>query len=122
MMKKIVAVLVFSIAFGSNAIYASALQEERKDGEVKHEESALAVIARWANFVVLFGGLAYLLRKPAGEFFQGRKNEITSGLKRAEDAHASAQARMTEIEERLARLGSEIAALRTEAEKESLLD
>src|SRR5262245_9698636 len=111
MMKKTLLVLVFSLVLGGTVVFARGLQEERKEGEANHEESEFSVIARWANFAVLFGGLAYLLRKPLGEFFQGRKKEITNGLKRAEEAHSSAQARMTEIEQRLARLGSEIAAL-----------
>jgi len=56
------------------------------------------------------------------EFFETRRKEIGSGLQRAQEAQATAQARMSDIEQRLARLSTEIAALRAEAEKESLVE
>jgi F-type H+-transporting ATPase subunit b len=80
------------------------------------------VIARWANFAVLFGGLAYLLRKPMSEFFQARRNEITDGLQQAREAQTTSLARIDEIEQRLANLTADIAALRAEAETESVVD
>jgi F-type H+-transporting ATPase subunit b len=87
--------------------------------EAPHEEGPMATVFRWANFIVLFGGLGYLLRKPAKEFFEGRKKEISEGLNRAQHAQEEAQARMDEIERRLSRLSSEMADLRSQAEKES---
>ena len=61
----------------------------------------------------------HLLRKPAGEFFENRKKQMASGLERAKEAQAGANARMDEIEQRLASMSADIAALRAEAEREA---
>ncbi len=121
-MKKILALLILSVAIcGMTAVtYAQAEHPEGREGtEAQHEEPAWHAVARWANFIVLFGGLAFLLRKPMAAFFETRKNDISTGLQRAQDAQASAQARMDEIERRLAHLTADMAALRSEAEKEA---
>jgi F-type H+-transporting ATPase subunit b len=102
---------------------AAQPQSERAEGaSAEHEESPWASVFRWANFLVLFGGLGYVLRKPAREFFEARRRDIASGLQRAQEAQAGAQARMAEIEQRLSRLSTEVAALRSDAEKESLTE
>src|SRR5215475_1016105 len=121
-MKKtlVVALLTLSLCVTTSA--ASAQEESGKETETHHEETAFQIIARWANFAVLFGGLAYLLRKPMSEFFRTRRNDIADGLQRAQDEHASARARMDEIEQRLAHLAADVAALKSEAERESHAD
>lgn len=124
-MKKTLTVLALSVViYGIRGPASVAFaQAERAEGaEAQHEESPFRVIARWANFIVLFGGLAFLLRKPIGEFFTTRRNDITNGLQRAQDAQAGAQSRMDEIEQRLGHLAADVAALRSEAEKESLVE
>jgi F-type H+-transporting ATPase subunit b len=120
-MKKIVCVMLVAlpILLGSTSF---AQEEPAKERETHHEETPFAIIARWANFAVLFGGLAYLLRKPMQDFFQTRRTDIASGLQRAQDEQASARARMDEIEQRLAHLAADVAALRSEAESESLAE
>lgn len=121
-MKKLFFSLLLMMALCSISPQSFAQSEAAEGADAQKEESTFHVVARWANFAVLFGGLAYLLRKPMSDFFQTRRKDITAGLQRAQDAQTSAQARMDEIEQRLARLTSEIASLRTEAEKESLAD
>ena len=96
--------------------------EGEHGAEGAHEEGPLQTVFRWANFLVLFGGLAFLLRKPMSEFFAQRAQDITGGLQRAQDAQATAHARMDEIEQRLSSLSAEVAALRTEAEKDALTE
>jgi F-type H+-transporting ATPase subunit b len=76
-------------------------------------------IFKWVNLAILLGGMIYLLKKPAAEFFDSRKNDITDGLRKAETAHAESTRRMNEIEGRLQKLSSEIAALQTQADTES---
>jgi F-type H+-transporting ATPase subunit b len=126
-MKRILALLVLSVAIcapGSAAQEEHAEKSEAAEGAATHheEESTFHIVARWVNFAILFGGLIYLLRKPMGDFFATRRNDISSGLQRAQDAQASAKARMDEIEQRLAHLSADMAALKTEAEKESLVE
>jgi F-type H+-transporting ATPase subunit b len=119
-MKKLLSGVVLSVMFCGAVCVASA--QEKTEATEQHEESPLQVVFKWANFVILFGGLAFLLKKPMGDFFRTRQNDIAGGLKRAEDAQSSAQARMDEIERRLTHLSSDIAALRAETQKESLAD
>jgi F-type H+-transporting ATPase subunit b len=119
-MKKLLTVVVLSVMICGTACMASA--QENAETTPQREQSPFQVVSRWANFIILFGGLAFLLKKPMGEFFRARRTDITGGLKRAEDAQTSAQTRMDEIERRLAHLSSEIAALRAETQKESLAD
>src|SRR5215469_12696930 len=98
-MKKILALLLLSVWICGSASVVRAQGEQGSSSAAQHEEeSPVRTIARWANFILLFGGLAFLLRKPMSEFFTTRRAEIAGGLKRAEDAQTSAQARMDEIE------------------------
>jgi F-type H+-transporting ATPase subunit b len=103
-------------------VEGEAAEAGAEHAAAEEHESPLAVAFRWVNFAILFGGLGYLLRKPAREFFEGRRNEISSGLQRASQAQETAEARMSEIEKRLSRLSSDITALRGEAEKESAVE
>ena len=83
------------------------------------EESPVKTAWKWLNLVILLGGIGYLLKKPALEFFETRKKEITTGLERAKNAQEESGRRMNEIERRLGRLSEEIAELRTQADAES---
>jgi F-type H+-transporting ATPase subunit b len=83
------------------------------------EESPIKTAWKWVNLLVLLGGIGYLLKKPALDFFETRKKEITSGLERANTAQEESARRMTEIERRLGRLSDEIDSLRTQADAES---
>lgn len=121
-MKKILALLLLSVAICGMTSIAFAQAEHAQGVEAQREEPAWHAVAKWANFIVLFGGLAFLLRKPMNSFFETRKNDISSGLQRAQDAQAAAQARMDEIEQRLAHLTADMAALRAEADRESLVE
>jgi F-type H+-transporting ATPase subunit b len=112
-MKRILVLLLFSVLISATVVFA---QEE---AEEHNEESPLSTAFRWGNAILLFGGLAFLLRKPAAEFFENRKKAIHSGLEKAKEAETGANARMDEIEQRLATLSTDIAALRAEAERES---
>lgn len=121
-MKKILALLLLSVWICGSVSVARAQEQGSGAPAQREEESPVRTIARWANFILLFGGLAFLLRKPMGEFFTTRRAEIASGLQRAEDAQTSAQARMDEIEKRLANLTTEIEKLRAGAEQEALAE
>src|ERR1700747_809575 len=101
-MKKLLTVLVLSVMVCGAVCVANA--QEKTEATEQHEQSPLQVVFKWANFLILFGGLAFLLKKPMGDFFRTRQNDITGGLKRAEDAQSSAQARMDESERTLAHL------------------
>lgn len=70
------------------------------------------------NFILLVGGLGYILRKgiligkPIGQIFKDRSEEIRRGLEEGRKALEAARAQLHAAEEKLAKLESEIAALR----------
>jgi F-type H+-transporting ATPase subunit b len=70
---------------------------------------------RWANFVILFGLLGWLLRKPLAAFLRQRGRMILKALQLGRRARQEAAARLDEINARLAGLESDIAELRRQA-------
>lgn len=81
--------------------------------------SPLSIVWKWGNFILLFGGLAYYLRRPLREFLQARAQGIEEGLASGRRAQEEAAAKMSSIEARLARLDEEIDGLKQQATRES---
>lgn len=81
--------------------------------------SPLSIVWKWGNFILLFGGLAYYLRRPLREFLQTRAQGIEEGLASGRRAQEEAAAKMSSIEARLARLDEEIDGLKQQATRES---
>jgi len=76
----------------------------------------------WANFVLLAGGLGYVIRKNAGPYFAQRSLEIRKGMADAEAARAASDAKVAEVDRRLANLQAEIEVLRRNAQEEAEAD
>ena len=81
--------------------------------------SPLSIVWKWGNFLLLFGGLAYYLRRPLREFLQTRARGIEEGLASGRRAQEEAEQKMSAIQERLARLDGEIDGLKQQAARES---
>ncbi len=97
---------------------ASALSfAQGKEGGEK--EGGHLMLWKWANFLVLAGGLGYVLGKNAGPFFAARSLSIRKDIVEADDARKEAEARAAAVDRRLANLEVEIAALRTESHREA---
>ena len=92
---------------------ASALAAE--EGEHAAGGIPTELIFKWLNFITVFGGLGYLLRKPLGGFFAGQRGAIRSGIEEARKAREESRKRLAEVEGRLARLEQEVAGLRADA-------
>jgi F-type H+-transporting ATPase subunit b len=75
-------------------------------------------LAMLLNFVVIFAVLVWAGRKYLPGMFQARTASIQSAMEEARRASEDANRRLGEIESRLARLGDEIAAMRTAGETE----
>lgn len=73
---------------------------------------------KWANFVLLGAALGYLIGKNAPAFFRSRTDDIQRGMAEAARIKKDADARVAEVERRLASLENEIAALRSSARDE----
>ena len=73
--------------------------------------------------LLLFVGLLYFLMTRVfkiGDAFRGRQEGIRNDLMRAEQERNAAVAKLKEVEARLARLDTEIEAIRSQAQKEAV--
>ena len=120
----LIAVLFATVVFAP----AGFAQEPAKANETPLEEASEPPaegehgnleLWKWANFVVLAGGLGYLIGKNAGPFFAGRSQQIRKDMQEAQEARRQSEARAAEVDRRLASLESEIAALRADSQKEA---
>lgn len=96
---------------------AAVRAEEKKTGSETGGHGELKAW-EWANFLLLAGGLAYIIGKNAGPAFDARGRKIRKDMVEAEEAKREADARVDAVEQRLAHLGDEITALRAEAQRE----
>jgi len=81
-------------------------------GEAEHGESWLSVFWRVANFVILAGGLWYLLRKPVERYLEARADQIQKGLIDAAMMRAHASTQVQDIDARMKALPAEIDRLK----------
>ena len=93
--------------------------EKVKDGTGVTEHGKPDVIWGWANFLLLAGGLGYIIKKNAGPYFAKRSQEIRKGMIEADAARAESDAKVAEVNRRLANLQSEIDAMRHNAQQEA---
>lgn len=108
-------------AGGPNAAANKATTDQGHEPEDHdgHQGSPLSILWKWGNFILLFGGLAYYLRRPLREFLDSRARGIERGLANGKQAQQEAEAKMSAIEVRLARIGEEIDGLKKQATQES---
>jgi F0F1-type ATP synthase membrane subunit b/b' len=88
-------------------------------GESNPAEEPLGTVFRWLNFALVAGAIGYLAVKYAPGWARRRADAIRTSLSEAAAAKAAADQELREAEEKLARLGQEIAELRTRAREES---
>src|SRR5262245_11876777 len=84
-----------------------------------HAENPLSSLWKWGNFIILFGGLGFYIRKPLIEFLETRARAIDEGLANGRLARESALKQMSEIESRMSRLDADVRALREKAIEEA---
>jgi F-type H+-transporting ATPase subunit b len=76
-------------------------------------------IWKWANFLLLAGGLGYLAGKTLPPLFASRSQAISKDIAESDKIRRDAEARAADVERRLSGLEAEIAALRAESQKEA---
>ena len=91
--------------------------EEESSGDLFHQ--TIGWIFRWIHFVVVFGGLGYLLAKKGPAFFRQRAETIVASITESARIKEDAGRRLHEAEEKLARLDQDVAALREAARREA---
>ena len=77
----------------------------------EHGGSALDVVARLVNFVILVGTLVYLLRSPIAAYLSDRSTQIRSDLVDAAKMKLTAVAQIEEVDRRMKALPAELDAL-----------
>jgi len=115
--------LVFACLLGlAGAVCAEAPEPDNAPGaETAKEgghEAGHGALYKWINFVLLAGGLGYVLRKPAREFFLQRSASIRKSLEEGRKALESSQAQLRAVEERLQHFEEAMAAFRAAALRE----
>src|SRR5580693_1969138 len=105
---------------------ARAQERETEAEKVKEAQGVTEkgpnVFWGWLNFALLAAGLGYVIKKNAGPYFAQRSLEIRKGMADAEAARAASEAKVAEVDRRLANLQSEIEALRRGAQLEAQAD
>ncbi len=86
--------------------------------EEEHSSGFADFLGKTVNFIILFGGLTYLLYKPIRTFLEKRGQDIKLSLREAEDSKKEAERKLKEIESQLAGLEKEIEKIMKEAENE----
>lgn len=100
------------------AIAASPLLAAEEGGAGGGEAEGPAMIWKVLNFLILAGGLGYLIGKNLGPALTERAKGIQEALAAGEKAKKEAEARAAAVQAKLATLDTEISALRTAAQAE----
>jgi len=79
------------------------------------EDSPTGMVFRWINFLIVFGGIGYLVAKYGGTFFRANAKAIAAGIHEGGAAKAAAEHELSEIEAKIAGLDREIAEMREQA-------
>jgi F-type H+-transporting ATPase subunit b len=77
------------------------------------------LIFRWLNFVLVFGGIWYLIAKHGGTFFRANAKAIAASITEASAAKAEADRELREVETKIARLDQEVAEMREAARRDT---
>lgn len=88
-----------------------------EEGEA-HSSSVMDYVGKIFNFLVLFGGLFFLLRKPLADFLERRGRDVDSAIQESILDRQKMEDRVKESSRRLAQLAEEIQGIRTNAQEE----
>jgi F-type H+-transporting ATPase subunit b len=80
-------------------------------------DSLAGMIFRWVNFILVFGGIAYVLAKYGGAFFRGNAKEIAISITEATAAKAEADRELSEVETKISHLNQEVPEMREAARR-----
>jgi F-type H+-transporting ATPase subunit b len=105
---------ILAVALGL-ALASYALPQDSAAQKQDTEQGDQWIWWKWANFLILAGGLGYLIRKNVPPLFREQSEEIQSALAEAAKIKEEATAYAAGIEARLGNLQSEIEKLRVSA-------
>ncbi|MGO9640921.1 MAG: hypothetical protein ACLP1Y_06430 [Candidatus Acidiferrales bacterium] len=98
------------IAFVLAACSTTALAAD--NGSADPADSTVGLVFRWLNFLLVFGGVAYVLARYGGGFFRGRAQLIAASIRESAAEKAAADQELRDAEQKVAQLAQEIAQMR----------
>jgi len=84
-----------------------------------HVSATMDFLGKLVNFLILFGGLAFVMRKPVKAMLAKRTVDVAETIRQAEAARAGAETRAGESRAKVAGLEEEVRGLKTAAEEEA---
>jgi F-type H+-transporting ATPase subunit b len=115
-MKRLALVTLLALAAAFAQAESEAKKVQESTGVTEHGSE---VLWGWLNFVLLVGGLGYLVKKNGGPYFARRSLAIRKGMIEAQELQAQADAQVAEVEKCLSNLQAEIEVLRRTAQLEA---
>ncbi|MFZ0961938.1 MAG: hypothetical protein WAO35_13625 [Terriglobia bacterium] len=101
--------------FAPRVVWSQGSEPAAKENK---SEATRELVYKTINFLILVGGLAYVLRKPLAEFFRTRSASIRKSLDEGRKALEASRAQLRAVEEKLRGLEAEIAAFNASATRE----
>jgi F0F1-type ATP synthase membrane subunit b/b' len=111
-------VALFAVLCAPVAFAANESADKGAPNEQASDEGGSSLVLKWANFGLLALGLGYLVMKTAPAFFNARTDEIQKAIKDATGLKMEADFRASEVDRKMATLGTEIDKLRSESQAE----
>jgi F0F1-type ATP synthase membrane subunit b/b' len=84
-------------------------------GEPDPADSTAGLIFRWLNFLIVFGGMGWLIARYGGAFFRGNAKEIASSIVQATAEKEEAGRELRAVEAKIERLDKDVAEMREQA-------
>ena len=78
-------------------------------------DSPTGLVFRWLNFIILFGGIGFLIAKYGGGFFRGNAKEIAASIVQATAAKEEADRELHAVEAKVERLDQDVTEIREQA-------
>lgn len=80
-------------------------------------DSTAGLIFRWLNFLIVFGGMGWLIAKYGGAFFRGNAKEIAASIVEATAEKEEAVRELHAVEAKIERLDRDVAEMREQAQQ-----
>jgi F0F1-type ATP synthase membrane subunit b/b' len=80
-------------------------------------DSPTGLVFRWLNFLIVFGGIAFLVAKHGGAFFRGNAKEIAASIVQATGAKQEANEELRKAEAKIGGLDQDLQEMRHQAEQ-----
>jgi F-type H+-transporting ATPase subunit b len=88
-----------------------------EDAKPDPAESPTGLIFRWLNFLIVLGGIVYLISKYGGTFFRENAKVIEANITEATAVKAEADRELHEAEGKIERLDRDVEEMRKEAQR-----